>query len=214
MISKQFRNSNRFAITICGIVILCLAFFSLITEKNIIVGRWLYFSQILMAIPLSLSLLLINVILKRRRIKGLLMSLSVFALSFLLIMSQIANMDNRLFSPNRGIRSAFIESELQAMETIKEIWNGKVGGDWYSKFPYELQINQEFVCIDDSLYSGDFTELKGLLILVREEILKYHLLSPDESIIFKINYNPYITLEEQNFSQIYDCGSVSGYLQP
>lgn len=213
MISKQFRNSNRFISTIGWIVILCLAFFPLIIGKDIITGRWFYFSQILMAIPLSLSLLLINGIFKNQLIKGLLMSISIFFLSFLLIMSPAANIDNRFFFPNSGVRYAFTESELQAMETISEIWNGTVGGDWYIHLPYEIQLNLKFAKIDDSLYSGNFSEMQGLLIIIREEILNHTFYSPGRGII-KLNYNPYLSLEKQNFSLIYNCGSSRGYLQP
>jgi len=212
MMSKQFRNSNRFIVTIGGILILCLTFFSLITEKNIFVYRWYYFSQILLAIPLSLSLLLITSIFKNQLIKGLLMSLPVFTLSFLLIMSPSTNIDNRLFSRNIGARSAFTYSELQAMETITEIWNGKIGGDKFCKRPYELQFNRKFTIIDDSFYSRDFTELKNILILIREEIVNHSFQTRRGYL--KLKYNLQVELDKQKFSKIYNCDSVSGYLQP
>jgi len=212
MISKQFRNSNRFATISGGIVILCLAFLSLIIETDIIVGRWLYLSSMLMAIPLSLSLLLINGIFKNKIIKGFLICLSVFTLSFILIMSPTANLDNHLFSPNSGIRYAFTDSEFQAMDTISRIWNGKIGGDRYSRLPYKYQLNREFTTIDDSLYAGDFIDLQGILILVREEIVN-HPFQTSKGIL-KLKYNLHSTLENQNFSRIYNSGSSSGYLKP
>lgn len=211
MISKHFRNCNRFIITIGGIIILCIAFFSLITGKNIIAGRWYYFSQILMAIPLSLSLFLFNVILKNHLIKGLLISILVFTLTFLLILSPVANIDNRFFSPNSGVRLAFTESELHAMDTISVIWNGTMGSDKYVKYPYELQFNQEFVNIDYSFYAEDFKYLHGILILVREEILKHPFHNISGYIM--LEYDIHLALHQQNISRIYDCGSASGYLQ-
>jgi len=211
MISKQFRNSNRFTTIIGGMVILCIAYFSIIIMKEILIGRWIYFSQILMAIPLSLSLLLLNGIFKHKLIKGLLMSLSVFGLSFLLIMSSTANIDNRIFSPNSGVRYAFTESELEGMNTISKIWNGTIGGDKYMNHPYELYFNREFENINDSLSAGDFTDLQGVIILIREEILNYPF--QIEMSILKLKYNLHIVLDNQNFSNIYDCGSVNGYLQ-
>jgi len=212
MISKQFRNSNRFATTIGGIVILCIAFFSLVFEKDVLVGRWIYFSSMLMAIPLSLSLLLINVILKNRSIKGFLMSFSVFALSFIFLTSPLANMDNRIFSPNRGIRFAFTESELQAMDTISEIWSGKVGVDWYCKFPFQLIFDTKVVSIDYLLDDEDFSDLQNTLIMVREETLKHPFRISGGYIT--LEYDIYLALYRQNISRIYDCGSASGYLNP
>ena len=211
MSSKQFRNSNRFITIIGGMIILGLDFLSIIMMKDIISNRWDYFSQILMAVPLSLSLLLLNGIFKNRFIKIFLMSLSIFSLSFLLIISSLANIDNRFFSPNIGVRSAFTESELQAMKTISEIWNGTIGCDRYGRIPYIFQLNREFADIDDSLYSGDFTDLQDIMILVREEIVKHSFFTSRG--LLKLKYNLHIALDNQNFSNIYDCGSVNGYLQ-
>ncbi|GAG94311.1 unnamed protein product, partial [marine sediment metagenome] len=82
-------------------------------------------------------------------------------------------MDNSLFYPNRVIRYAFTESELYAIETISEIWSGVIGCDYFSFRPYSLNFNQEFVLIDDSIDTGDFTNLKGIFILIREEIMNH-----------------------------------------
>ena len=209
IMSKQFRNSNRFTVTIGGIVILCLAFFSLITEKSIYVERWYYFSQILLAIPLALSLFLLVGIFKNQVIRGFLMSLSVFVLSFLLIMSFTANIDNHFFSPSIAVRHAFTESELDGMETISKIWNGTIGADRYSHNPYDFQFNAKFVSIDDSLYTGNFSDLQEILIIVREDIWN----RPLTRFRLRLKNDPCIALEEQNFSRIYDCGSLYAYVE-
>lgn len=213
MVSKQFRNSNRFITMIGGILILSMSFFTLLMGKYTILSRWYYFSQIFMAIPLSLSLFLLIGILKHNIIKGFLMSLLVFSLSFLLIINPIANMDNRIFSPNSNPRMAFTSSELQAMGTISKIWNGTVGADWYCGKAFEYQLDAEFVSIDYSLESGDFSKHKDILIIIREETLNHPLNRPYGSLL-NVKYNPFLALEEQHFSRIYNCGSASGYLQP
>lgn len=212
MVSKQFRTRNRFLMTIGGIVILCLTFFSLIAEKFIVLNRWYYFSQIILVTPLSLSLFLLTGISKHRLIKGVLMSLSVITLSFLLIMSPIANMDNRLFSPETGVRVAFTESELHAMNAISIIWNRTIGSDWYSIYFYDLQTNRESIIIDDSFYSRDFTDLQGVLLLIREEILSHSFKTGWD--FHSLKYDLHVTLNNQNYSRIYNCGSASGYLKP
>lgn len=212
MLSKQFRNSKRVISIIGGIVILCIAFIFILFGKNVIADRWFYFSQILLAIPLSLSILLIVGIFRNKFITGLLMSLIVFILSFIFILNPTANMDNRLFFPNSGIRFAYTESELHAIDTISIIWNGTIGGDWYCKYPFELQLNQEYIYIDDSFYARDFTDLQGIMIFVREEILKHPYLTIRGPI--KLKYDIHIALDNQKFSHIYDCGSASSYLQP
>ena len=212
MISKQFINRNRVSIIIGGIVILGLSFFSLMAGNFILVGRWYYFSQILMAIPLSLSLFLLNELFKHRLIKGVLMSFLVFVLSFLLIMSPIANIDNHFFSPKSGVRYAYTNSELNAIDTISEIWNGTIGIDQFCIVTYRFKLNRELANIDNSLNSGNFTDLQDVLIIVREEILKYAFKTSKGTIYLK--YDLQVALDNQNFSCIYDCGSASGYLKP
>ncbi|GAH85822.1 unnamed protein product, partial [marine sediment metagenome] len=80
------------------------------------------------------------------------------------------------------------------------------------KRPYELHFNQKFVNIDDLLADGDFTNLHSVMILVREEILKYPFMTEKGNL--KLEYDLPTRLDDQNFSRIYDCGSTSGYLQP
>ncbi len=212
MMSKLFRNRNRFSFIVGGIFIICFAFFSLITGNKILVARWYYFSQMFMVIPLSLSIILINGLFKHKFIKGLLMSISVFTLTFLLIISSVANIDNHLLFPNIGIRYSITDSELQAMDTTSRIYNGTIGCDLYINLIYSFQFNRELASIDDSLYTGDFTDLHGVMILIREEIVN----DPYQNSrgILKINYDLHFALGNQNFSRIYNCGSVSGYLKP
>jgi len=212
MMSKNFRSSNRVIMTVGGIAILCISFFSLIIDKQIIFGRWFYFSQILLAIPLSLSIFLLIGIIRYNIIKCLSISILIFALSFLLIINPVANIDNNLFYPNSGIRYALTDSELCALGTISEIYNASIGVDWYSRLYYEFQVNREFVRIDESVYTGDFSDLKNVLFLVREVTLNQQY--PTRWGLIRIEYDIYSVLEEQDFSRIYNCGSTSGYLKP
>jgi len=166
-----------------------------------------------MAIPLSLSIILLNEIFKNKNIKSFLISISVFTLSLLLILSPIANIDNRLFSQNSGVRYAFIDSELQAMNTISKIYNGTVGTDWYYAHLLIYIYDTNYAFIDNSLDTGDFRVLPEMMIIIREETMNHPLFMPFQTIL-TLNYNPFIALEEQNYSRIYNCGSVSGYLKP
>ncbi len=212
LLSKQFRNKNRFLFIISGIAIICITFFSLLNGRNIILGRWLYFSQILQAIPLSLSLLLINSMFKNKLIKCLLISISVFALSFFLIMSPEANIDNRFFSPTTEGRYAITEIELTALNTLSETWNGNIASDWYYQIAFKYELNQKTENIENNLFTGDFIELQDTLIVIREHILGHQY--KGRKINFIWTYDIHGSLEKQNFSRIYNSGSVSGYLKP
>ena len=213
IVSKQFRNVNRVILASGSIMILCIAFFSVIMEKFIIASRWYYFSQILLAIPLSLSLFLINGIFKHRLIKGFIMSISIFVLSFFLIMSPFANMDNRIFTQKSGVRYAFTDSELKAGNTISKIYNETLGIDSYYSLLFKYQLDANYISIDNSLDTGDFRILHDIVIIIREETMNHPLPRLFNTYLI-INYNPFLALEEQNFSRVYNSGSVSGYLKP
>lgn len=213
IMSKPFRNSDRVIIIIGGLVMLGLGFFSLISNITIIAHRWYYFSQILLAIPLSLSLFLINGIFKHRIKKRFLISIFVFIIVFLQIMSPESNIDNRIFSENSGSRLALTDSELQAGNTISTIYNGRVGTDKYYNHLFRYQLETKYEYIDNSLETGDFRILTDIMILIRKEAVNHPTPRRYKSHL-SINYNPFLKLEKQNFSRIYDCGSVSGYLKP
>lgn len=215
MMSKQFRNSNRFAITIGGIVILCLAFFTLITSKDIIVSRWYYFSQILLVIPLSLSLFLLDGIFKNRLIKGLLMSISVFALSFLLIMSPATNIDNHFLSPNSGVRYAFTESEMSGASFFARNSIGKMSSDFlYISCRINIFANyynvsyDRILSLDNSLYSGNFKRDGSINIIRREIVERPFSLAGG---IYRLDYDPNIVLTNSGFNKIYDSYAITAY---
>ena len=219
MISKHFRNRNRFIVTTGGMVILCFTFLSLIIEKFIIVGRWYYFSQILLAIPLSLSLFLLNGIFKHRLIKSFLMSISVFILSFLLILSPAANIDNHFFTPNTGIRSEFTESEIIGASFFARNSIDTISSDYYYiRNPSNLSIyaNKYYVghhgifSLSDSLYSGNFKR-DGSIKIIRREIVDRPFLLSGSWGIYRLDYDPNIVLTNSGFNKIYDSYAITAY---
>jgi hypothetical protein len=129
-----------------------------------------------------------------------------------MIMGPTANLDNHTFSTNTGVRYAFAESELQAMDTISNVWDGKIGADWYSHtaFSFQLEID-EFYPVDDSLYGGDFSDRQDMLIMVRDEIWRHPFDAGTGPI--KLEQDPRLALGEEGFGRIYDCGDVSAFVK-
>lgn len=209
MVHKKFGNSHRFVTALSGVMVLFLSAFALVTGLGIIVERWWYFSQILLALPLAVTLSLFCGILKNNVWKALLLAILVFSLSFLMIMSPTANMDNPTFSPNTQVRYALTESELQAVKSTSNIWNGTIGVDgYYSElrtlsYPVK-EINREIAYVN-------YSDCQDLFILVREEIVTHPFLL---SYVYKLDYDPRDLLMNQTFSKVYDCGSVSGFVYP
>lgn len=214
MISKGFRNSYRFVMALGGAIILVMSSFAQITGRGIIIERWWYFSQILLALPLAVAFFLFCWIVKNRLGKALLLATLTFSLSFLMIMSPVANLDNPTFSPNTQVRFAFTESELQAAERASNMWSGKIGVDGYYSLCWLSSYSAEE--IDGQIYNRNYTDGQDMFILIRKEIVNHPFMIVYEEAygLYKLDYDPRDVLTTQTFSKVYDCGSVSGFVYP
>jgi len=212
MISKK-GNSFSFAAALGGFTLLALGFFSLITGHSIIEHRWWYFSQLLFSIPLAVAIMLIGMWKgKNSRSVSIFSFVFVVSLTFLMIMSLPANVDNHIFSPNTGVRYALTESEMQAVTTASEIWNGTLGADRYYSYYSSNSlrwIGYNIAPIDECLYKKDFEKCRGMLILIRSEIINkpFKLFQS----VYRLDYDPRTLLEENGYSKLYGNGQVSGY---
>lgn len=211
MISRKYGNHNTFNFAIVGFTPLFLGFFSLLTEHSIVEHRWWYFAQIFLSIPLSVSFLLILNSIKNNYVKPVILFVLVVFISFFLIMSPSANVDNHLFSQNSAIRFALTESELCAIQTISDNSckgiKTEIGSDRYFAAVNYLPINFTIVPIDSNLYNGEFHNSSPKFVLIRDYIKNspfkmfqtYHI----------INYDLDQKFEEQTFYKVYDCKSAS-----
>lgn len=209
MISKKYGNDRSFVMACIGVTPLFIGFFSLITGFSVIEHRWWYLAQILLAIPCGVAILLLYEKINRKQIKFLFLPSVVLLLSFIMIMSPPANIDNHTFVEHSGIRYAMTGSELQALSSISAVWDGKIGGDaYYNTVMTYTGYNNE--CIDDLLYYKDVSKYRDCYILIRNEIVgrPFKLYSSP----YKLEYDPRKFLANNGFSKSYDCGSVEGLL--
>ncbi len=212
MISKKFGNILTFVFAIGGGTILTIGFIPVLTGLGIIEHRWHVFSQVLLAIPLALALLLFCQLFKRRFAKAGILSCIVFLLAFFMMMSPWANMDNHIFSLNTGVRFAFTESELQAFDTVSGMWDGEIGADFLVIAPFFHRFEGDIISIDESLFTGDFRDHHDMLIMIREEIVDHRFFVGFAGSIW-LDHDPRPILVEQGFSRIYDSSSVAGFLR-
>jgi hypothetical protein len=125
-----------------------------------------------------------------------------------MILSPVANMDNPTFSPNTQIRYAFTESELQAAQTVSNLVNNTIGVDAYY---FNLRATSiPVVAIDEQIFSGNYSGSQDMFILIRTEIVNHPF--PIFSGNYKLDSDPRDALNNQGFSKVYDCYSVSGYV--
>lgn len=209
MVHRRYGNSHRFVMALAGAVILFVSSSAFVAGLGIIIERWWYFSQILLALPLAVAFYLLCGVVRKKGGKILLLAALAFSLSFLMIMSPTANMDNPTFSSNTQVRYALTESELQAAISASHIWNKTIGVDgYYSELrtlSYSMQqINREIAYVN-------YSDCQSLFILIRAEIVIHPFLL---SYVYKLDYDPRDVLMKQTFSRVYDCGSVSGFVYP
>lgn len=205
MISKKYGTHDTFSMAFVGATPLVLGFSSLISQHSIIEHRWWYFAQILLSLPLALSLLLLSNIAKSKYSKHMLLVVLTVLLTFFLIMSPAANVDNHIFTPNSN-RVAFTESEMHALSTISVKYGGTIGVDKsYSVLDF-LPLKADLHPIDYELYTGNFKNSNSKYILIRNyiETNSFKLYKTG----YRLTYNPHKKLEEQGYSRIYDCKSV------
>jgi len=208
MVSKSCRNPYRFVTAMAGVTITAMNFLAQISGRPIILDRWWYFSEILLSLPLALALLLFCSLVKNKFWKSILLATLTFSLSFLMILTPLANFDNRTFFPNTLIRFAFTKSELHAVEAASSMQSRTMGVDtYYSDLrwsPYPMED------ISGEIYMRNYSDCQDMFILIRREIVNYplHMIS----YTYKLDYDPQETLTIQGFSKVYDCGSVSGFV--
>lgn len=210
LISRKGITKTSFVICLSSLVPLAIGFFPNPFNQGLM-HRWWYFSQILVAVPLGVFFLLIYGMFKGKVVKVVLPAILIGLLAFLMIMSPVANLDNPAFGKERAVRYAFTESEIQAVNTASNAYDGEIGIDGYSIRLDWLRSNGEMLSIDKQLVSQDYTDSKDTFVLIREEIVHHSFKCYGDT--YKLLYEPSQALATQGFSRVYDCGSVSGFIK-
>ena len=160
MISWQVRTNKRFMWSIGCIVLIGISTAGLIfLPTQLSVPRWWYITEIMISIPLALALITFFQLMRNKIGKFILVGTLIFLLSFLMIMSPTANIDNRTFTPNVTIRNTLTQSEKQALSTVLSHSNKTLGLD----STYSTQSPANFLDIGPWLLSGNFTENQKII---------------------------------------------------
>jgi hypothetical protein len=225
MLSRRLRNRYGFGLVMAGFITLIVTCVG-IAADFFAAERFSYPSQVLLAIPVGIALLWLGSLPGRKIASACLIGIVVFALLFLTVMSPSESQDNGTFSPNTMVRYTFTQSELEAINTISHVYDGKTGTDWYIwnlvygtglnwyiGYPRPvLALHASVEDIGEQIYLRDFSHLDDTLILLRKEIIEQPFKISGQG-IYRLTYDPRQTLAEQGFSEIYDCGSVSGFIK-
>jgi hypothetical protein len=215
LISKKYGNISSFNIAVAGITPLVVGFFSLIIGTYVLPERWWYFSQILLAISVSISFILLLNSIKNKYARPLCLFVLVLFLSFIMIVSPTANVDNPVIFPNSDVRLALTESEITAGTFFVENSVKYLSSDYnYFTNPSGFLTNNfglngsKIKSLDTAFLTKNFS-LGNTVIVIRQDIVNKPFVLYGQ--VYQLNYNPQTYLEEKYFSRVYDSISVVGY---
>jgi len=215
MISKR-GNINSFYIASLGIILLMISFISFLIGRYILNDRWYYISEILLSIPLSMSLFILSNIRNNKIYKPILIFIFMTTLAFTNIISPVANINNPLLTPNTLVRYAFTKAEIVAASFTAKNTIGQISSDFYyayspssSIFENQFNINNtRILSLDNSLLSNQFVHDLSIKVIRKEIVYNSFVV---ESGIWKLIVDPNKLLINSGFDKVYDNGGVCDY---
>lgn len=217
MISRR-GNSKTFTMSWVMISPLAIGYFSLITGHTVIEHRWWYLAQILLSVPLAIAICLAGTWRLKRPVRApALISILVVVLSFLLIMSPTANVDNHTFSPNTINTKAYAQSELLGTDFFVNKAVGKISSDSdyctnpsSSIFLHVYGISPTRLhSLDSSLITTEFDH-DGSVKIIRSIFFQEPLVKSGVPFFVAPNLDEH--LYSQGFSKIYDGPTMAGFM--
>jgi hypothetical protein len=210
MVSSKFGKLRTSLIVVMAVPALLLAV-SGVGDFYLFQERWIYFAQILFAVPLGVTLL-IAYRLARTRAKPFLLAGIVVLLSFVMLVSPLANTDSNLFGSASWVRESLTASQLHAIPAIDQKTSGDIIGDSYYIIATGYYYNNTNA-LKEKTTSG--ISSSNNVLVVREETKgsAYTLASLHATTKFALNdaYDPQLGNVTLLGSRIYDSGTVGAY---
>lgn len=203
------RERNGFAFATVGLVLLALGFFPLVTGLSFIEHRWWYFAQILLCVPLGVSLLLVGGLRRARtRVGTVAFAAGIGLLVFAMIVSPAANNDTHILSGNSAVRTGFTASEMRAIDTVNTVRTGPVWADRYVQVVNYVNLDPGFILpADDMLIGGTYRPYGAGAVLTREYIRDHPTFCYDG--MFRLAHDPETMLDAEGYDRVYSSGSAS-----
>lgn len=215
MISRK-GNISTFSIAIISCTPLIFVFIAYFISSDIIGYRWLFISEILISIPLALSLLLVSSSkITRSYVRNFFFLAFIGSLTFLMIMGSYGNEDNHLFIPNLGTSQYYTQAEMEGSNFFQTTTTGKLISDtsyssyvfnYYHSLPFNQLSAETF---EDGMHSGKFKQDGSIKIIRSRYVDQLQQKGYSTSIILP-EIKTY--LSNSGFNEIYDNSAVTGYI--
>jgi len=209
LISKD-KSGKGFTYAIIGMLTLFIGFLAQLSALINVAQRFWYFAEILLSVPLALSLMLLSE--HKMNVNKIIIAMLSCAILGLMIISPIASYDNSFAAPHYSIRYGFFASELTVIDTIKnKSGDATLLSDGYYVSAHNLlePEDKSWRNIDWQIATKSIHLEKDDLMLLRIEIVT----KPVKclSSIYKLDYDPIQYLQHNSYSKIYNIGTVFGY---
>jgi len=195
---------QKFIWGVSALVVLSTVFITAAISQYLFVSRGILFCQLLMAVPIGISLYWVGTSIRKPIVRSLVIGMLVFILATLTYISPAVNVDNRTVWPDNRARLTLTIDEITAIKYAKEEFNKPVGSDWLvNYYMYEIdnttrgpkyKASRE---IAESLIMADYNLVSDHVILLREEVVNHTFLISEG--LYKLDYNPKATLKDQGF---------------
>jgi hypothetical protein len=212
MISKKLVRPAASMLAVTGVLTLAIPYVANVSGASLLDDRWFEIAEVLLALPLGCSFLILFGGQRWRIARCILLCSTVFLLSLLMSLSTVANIDNNVLSPDINVRAALTGPELQAAKEAPDIFNGTIATDTYYTLAFSENGKSYAISISNQLLNATFRETSGCFVLIREEITR-NAFYMQSALRWKLKYDPTGILDEEGFSRVYDCGSVTGFVK-
>jgi hypothetical protein len=208
MISEKFGNRSAFVLVVMGVVPVLIGF-SRAFGVFLVTERWIFFSQILYAVPLAVAALILVALVRGTGAKAVFLTSAVALLTLGMILSPTANIDNHLFGSPTWPRETLTASELTAVQTIGQKSRGEIFSD--SMYMYDTSYYYNNGSAIQSTHNVQSPPL--FLIRTINNGLSFNVtsLQAPASIPVNVTFTPSSGAGTSLGSRVYDSGSVIGY---
>ena len=208
MISKRNWDEKSFIYAFISLGMFFISYFSLVIGLGILQERWIYFSEILLSIPVAVAIFIIINWLKHYSKTKIVVSSTIFLLlTFFMITNSLANVDGFSLVSNTGVTYGYKTSEMDAAKFFNESYKGKIstdevyGTDVLDYYYHNIYGINSF---DNEIINQNFNNDPYLKVLREKVVTNPSLFSGS---VYKVNYNANKFLDSQ-FNEIYDSGTV------
>ncbi len=168
------KDDKKFSIVTAVFVLFFFVYgVSLFAINNMLPGRWFPFTYVFLAMLSSAYLLRITQSIKYNLKKILFIFSIIFIISFLMITTPNINKDSPLYAEERVDRSQLKFSEVSAITTINNVYNGTIKTDYsyIGGLFRQITIKSTVVSFDVNYIASSAQEKNGTMIVLRTSAL-------------------------------------------